>query len=300
VQPTIRQANVDRLNAIRAAMGIGQLRQNAALDQAAQGHALYLATNWGSLGSASLHAQDPAKPGFTGADAPARLRAAGYAGSAGETIAGISGTDPGNVHEGYYTQCVEGLLNAPYHTMQLVSRVREIGIGVARLAGGDSYTCVVLTGLPSSATGQLPDVASAPVVYPHNGQTDVATRFEGETPDPIPDLSKPRGHFVSVSLKAYETLFIAASDITVERFVLKDANGNLVPVRLIADAAVRSGSGVTLTPDPNNWGMHAMMFLLPLSPLMHGHRYTVEFSARAGSRTLARTWSFTTTANTAL
>ena len=293
----LRTATYDEVNRIRAAMGVGRLLQNATLDRLAQSHADYLGIN-----DELSHSETPGNQGFTGATFADRFRASGYTGSVTELVATIRAVQPGGALEGLPGQCVWGLMNAPYHTHALSGTARQIGVGIGAFSQTGSYACVVVVGLPQGAVPQMPLQDNPNGVYPHPGQTGVPSRFSGESPDPIPDLTKPRGHFVSArmgSLETYSTQSrsFAPSAYTVNRFELKDASGNLLPARVIADPDVRAGPGMSLTPDPNDLGFGDYIALLPLSPLIHGQSYTarLEFAANGVQRT--RQWSFTVTGN---
>jgi uncharacterized protein YkwD len=294
---TLRTATFDEVNRARSAMGIGRLLQNATLDALAQGHADYLGQN-----NEVSHSQTPGRPGFTGAQFADRFRASGYLGSATELVTTIRSVQPGGALEGLLGQCIWGLMNAPYHTNALSSGVRQIGVGIGAFSQSGSFACVVVVGLPQGATAQLPSQDNPQGVYPYPNQTGVPARFSGESPDPIPDLSKPRGHFVSARMGSVETYSsqtrsLPGSAYTVTRFELKDASGNLLPVRVIADPEVRAGAGMVLTPDPQNLRLGDYIALLPLSPLINGQSYNARLDFVANGTTRTREWRFTVSDN---
>ena len=294
---TLRTATFDEVNRVRNAMGIGRLLQNATLDALAQGHADYLGQN-----NEVSHSQTPGRPGFTGAQFADRFRASGYIGSATELVTTIRSVQAGGALEGQLGQCIWGLMNAPYHTNALSSGVRQIGVGIGAFSQSGSFACVVVVGLPQGATAQLPSQDNPQGVYPYPNQTGVPARFSGESPDPIPDLSKPRGHFVSARMGSVETYSsqtrsLPGSAYTVTRFELKDASGNLLPVRVIADPEVRAGTGMVLTPDPQNLRLGDYIALLPLSPLIDGQSYNARLDFVANGTTRTREWRFTVSDN---
>ena len=261
---TLRTASFDEVNRVRSAMGIGRLAQSATLDAMAQAHADYLGIN-----NELSHTETPGKPGFTGEQFADRFRASGYLGSATELVAVIRAVQPGGALEGLLGQCIWSLMNAPYHTNALSGGARQIGVGIGAYGQTGSYACVAIVALPQGASPQLPAQDNPQGVYPFPDQTGVPSRFSGESPDPIPDLSKPRGHFVSARMGSRETYStqtrsFPGSAYTVTRFELKDASGNLLAARVIADPDVRAGPGMVLTPDPQNLRLGDYIALLPL------------------------------------
>ena len=217
----------------------------------------------------------------------------------------MRGLQPGGALEGLVGQCVWGLMNAPYHTNALSGGMRQIGVGIGAYGQTGSYACVVIVGLPQSVVPQLPLQDNPNGVYPFPGQSGVPSRFSGESPDPIPDLTKPRGHFVSARLGSVETYSpqtrsFPGSVYTVNRFELSDDSGNLVAARVIADPQVRAGPGMTLTPDPQDLDLGDYIALLPLSPLLHGQSYTARLQFAVNGVVRARQWSFTVSGNRSL
>ena len=293
----LRTATFDEANRVRTAMGIGRLFQNATLDALAQGHADYLGQN-----NELSHTQTPGKPGFTGAQFADRFRASGYLGSGTELIATIRGVQPGGPLQGLLGQCIWSLMNAPYHTNALSGGVRQVGVGIGVYSQTGLFACVVVAGLPQGATAQLPAQENPRGVYPFPDQTGVPARFSGESPDPIPDLSKPRGHFVSARMGSVATYSsqsrsLPGSAYTVTRFELKDASGNLVAARVIADPEVKAGTGMVLTPDPQNLRLGDYIALLPLSPLVTGQPYSARIDFVANGTARSREWRFTVSSN---
>ena len=294
---TLRTASFDEVNRVRSAMGIGRLAQSATLDAMAQAHADYLGIN-----NELSHTETPGKPGFTGEQFADRFRASGYFGSATELIAVIRAVQPGGALEGLLGQCIWSLMNAPYHTNALSGGARQIGVGIGGYGQTGSYACVAIVALPQGASPQLPAQDNPQGVYPFPDQTGVPSRFSGESPDPIPDLSKPRGHFVSARMGSRETYStqtrsFPGSAYTVTRFELKDASGNLLAARVIADPDVRAGPGMMLTPDPQNLRLGDYIALLPLSTLVNGQSYDARLDFVVNGMARSRQWRFTVSGN---
>jgi len=74
---------LDFLNRERLRCGLGVLKQNAMLDEAAKNHALYVSSrsNFGDP-----HWETPGEPGFTGITPTDRAQALGYAAPSGEVL----------------------------------------------------------------------------------------------------------------------------------------------------------------------------------------------------------------------
>src|SRR5687767_11220859 len=66
---------LQHVNGLRKEIGLAELRLNASLNRAAEGHANYM-----QLNSAMSHSQKPGAKGFTGKSALERARAAGFKG----------------------------------------------------------------------------------------------------------------------------------------------------------------------------------------------------------------------------
>lgn len=284
-----RRNQVTRLNEVRATLGLGLLKQNAALDQAAQAHAAYLVEN-----RTSGHDEISTYPGFTGATVAARVAAAGYSGTATEVVSGLDldseteKADPAN--------CVSALLDAPYHTAALLGAYREVGVGLVKgSADYLSYRCVLVLGYAATERPQQPD-SPAVRAYPYEGQLALQPFAMLESPDPIPDLStETRGHWIHVSLESFESL-PGVSPAEVESFTIKDSAGNLLASRVwaAADVKAKAGSNIDFYRDPLARVSATKVFLLPLARLQNGSTYTVSFAGSISGKAVSKTWTFTT------
>ncbi len=238
--------------------------RDARLDQAALGHSHYQQQN-----NRVTHDQSSAEPGFTGATAPDRLRAAGYplangASADGEVIAATSATD------GF--AAAEGLLGAIYHRYLILQpQFDRAGAGSARRDGGYTWLTVNFVASrepPQLGRGQL-------VVWPAPGQQQVRPNFfsDQETPDPVSGADEV-GYPVSVHADI-------DARIDVERFTLRERGGGELPVKRLAHDSDDS------TPE-------SAAAIVPLAPLRGGTSYEVEFSGRVDGVAVQRSWSFTT------
>lgn len=248
----------------RQQAGLAAPVRDAALDRAASGHSTYQ-----QLNNRVTHDQSAAEPGFTGATAPDRLRAAGYAldtlaQADGEVIAAIASAD------GF--AAADGLLGAIYHRyIMLQPQFDRYGAGSARRDGGYHWLTVnfvATRGAPALGNAQL-------VLWPVPEQTGVRTNFfsDQETPDPVPGIDEV-GYPVSVHADIDAT-------VRVERFTLSERNGAPLAVRLLAPGDDDA------TPD-------SAAAIVPLAPLRAGVAHDVEFSGTVNGVAVTRRWSFTT------
>lgn len=205
------------VNAERARCGMGQLRQDERLDQASFDHARYLATNFdnGNLSSPLTHTQNPAYPGFTGADATARAQFRGYPGGASDLIA----TDRSAL-EGY--QSLFGY--ATYHSLNFQGANKDIGLGAAlstKLNNG--FISVVNTGTQDNSSNPAQVLASqqllagdAVATYPCGGEVLLSRRHAQETPSPFPNVADltTLGPPITIFVRGIQVLLISEFTLT--------------------------------------------------------------------------------------
>lgn len=164
-------AHFERLNAVRAAMGLPALRWNGSLAASANNHARYLVLN-----QATGHEEDPELPGFTGVSIAERIAAAGYRGSlVQETKAGGHST---SAEQGRTR--MDDLLLAPLHRLQLLApEYDDAGVGVAD-SGGPLVTNL-------GASGRNLRVSARRWMVPFNGQVGMAPVFLPGTEYGLPE-----------------------------------------------------------------------------------------------------------------
>ncbi|MCG2586609.1 CAP domain-containing protein [Massilia sp. TS11] len=254
------------INYRRGQLGVPQLTQNPAVDQAAQAHSDYQRLN-----GAVSHDETAGKPGYTGATLLDRLRTAGYvfgsgAYAYGEVIAGSTSSS------GF--AMVEDLITAIYHRFVLFEpKFKEMGAGFA--TGSNSYT--YFTADFTANNGYGPGIgASSIVVWPADGLTGVAPNFfsDQESPDPVPGVNEV-GYPISVHGDL--TSFVGVKTFSVRQ---RGASSDL-PVRLLVNSADRE------TPV-------SAAAIIPLSPLQAKTTYEVSFSGTINGLIVNKTWSFTT------
>jgi uncharacterized protein YkwD len=259
------------MNYRRAQIGMSVLSRNPTIDVAAQGHSDYQRIN--NLNP--THTQEAGKPGFTGTDVAARMRAAGYVfnGSnlVGEVIAAsTSGTGFGMAEE---------LITAIYHRFVIFEPMfKEIGAGGAVTPGGYAYLTANLAANNGLGTG-LP--ANTLAMWPFSGQTGVQRNFFSNTeePDPVPDANEV-GYPISVHANIN-------MPIVVQTFTVRaHGAGSDLPVYTVNNESTSSvpGQGHPLT----------AAAIIPRLPLAAATTYDVSFSGTLNGTPVSKSWSFTT------
>ncbi len=252
------------INYRRIQAGLQAVTRDARLDRAATAHAAYQ-----QLSNLITHDEVPARPGFTGAAAPDRLRAAGYpldtdARADGEVIAATAEAD------GF--AAAEGLLGAIYHRyLMLEPRFNLAGAGHAHRAGGYYWlnvNFVASRGSAGLANGRV-------VVWPMPDQQGVRSRVfsNQETPDPVANRDSV-GYPVSVHASLGTVL-------QVSRFSIREYGGNELQVVLLDGRSDRD------TPP-------SAAAIIPLVRLRSGTQHDVEFAGSVDGQPVERRWSFTT------
>ncbi|MFO1273079.1 MAG: Ig-like domain-containing protein [Rubrivivax sp.] len=281
------------LNTARVAAGAGWLVQSTELDTAAAAHSSYLVTNIGSSG----HAEDPTKPAYYEASPASRVAKAGFAASfTAETLSDFSPQI--NLQP---LDCAAELLNTVYNAVALLGPATHVGLhGWATTYSGAQF-CIGLVAAPSNRPEGQVVPAGKMVAYPYDGQTGVveSVNLQVESPRPsstaLPNDLAGTPVIVNVRNADYLNLGMAGSlNAKVTEFQMVDpSSGSVVPAAILAHAALQ-GSGVVLVADA--YLPVGTVVLVPLSPLLRGHTYTVSFMAtlKDGGPTLQKSWSFTT------
>jgi hypothetical protein len=173
------------LNEIRLAAGSTCMNMVPALNQSAQSHCNYRATNRSNPScAADAHSQISGCPGFTGVDVQAREIAAGYPRNLAYTEVALTyGDNP--------ERSIPGWLVTPYH------RIPMIDPWTTDMGWGGGPGCDVID-MGRGMGGHPPETAI--ILYPHNGAKDVPTSFNGlESPQPPPPASGwPSSYPVSI------------------------------------------------------------------------------------------------------
>lgn len=177
-----------------------------ALNEAAKRHANYLAMNQVHKTTASLHDEDPSRPGYIGKSLKQRSEYIGYSGGMGEDAAYTSSS---------LVEAIDDLFKAPYHRIPFLNpNVAEIGV----YRDGDYH--VIEFGYAEAKAVQL-------VVSPAEGDAFVPISFDGnESPDPLQihgGEEYPVGYPIMASISGPDVLKASLTDAQ-----LMDEKGNLV------------------------------------------------------------------------
>ncbi|SOY77608.1 conserved exported hypothetical protein [Cupriavidus taiwanensis] len=272
----LRLAAFSSLNEYRIKMGVGALKQDSALDLAADNHLGYMKSNGGTV----THEETAGKTGYTGANPYDQAVAAGAAKQ--QWIAQAA-------YGGMMSACVGTFLNSVYHLQGLTSNQETIGIAIR-----DNF-CVLNFGVVTGANGggyglaqwggQQMSVNS--VAYsPTDGESVVGFfNAAGEVPSPAPDLPSA-GHPVMFRVPAPDL----NDNLTVSSFMLTGPGGAAVPARILVPSAAKSGSTASAIEDANLY--RGVVFLLPTQPLAAG-TYTATFAGARNGSAINKSWSFT-------
>ena len=263
------------LNALRIAMGVGALRQDAALDAAAENHLEYM-----KLNAVMSHTEILGNPGFTSPDPYQQVLTVG--GSHRQWVGQ-------NAYSGELARCLASMANSVYHLQGITSNQETIG-----LAMHDNY-CVANFGVVTAdGTGgyglaqwggqQLPPGTAAH--YPADKGNVHGTFIPGdEIPNPAPDLARA-GPPIMFRVNVEQP-----SDVlTVSNFILTGPGGSRVPARILVPAESTAGSVASAIEDASLY--RGVVFLLPTQPIAAG-TYTATFAGARNGAAINKSWSFT-------
>ena len=269
-----------KLNAFRAAQGLGPLNQNAKIDIAAKNHSVYVTTN---QSGADPHKEVQGQPGFTGVDVQDRLVMAGYQATASTEVIAFSAmqSDPN-------ASPIDNLANTVYHRAAMMYQ------GMTEVGFAPETTNSPLFADIATMKKQV-NAGDYVGVYPANNQTGVWLTHGVESPNPFymememtqANMCTKTSGPVSVASEASTTLSVTTFTVTEE--------GHTTPldVRLITKAT-SSQDQTYLTPN--------VAFVVGKAPYKANTKYNVVFVGKAtGAATgtvdglsIERKWSFTT------
>ncbi|MYM22155.1 hypothetical protein GTP46_05795 [Duganella sp. FT135W] len=280
------------VNALREKVGSGLLSQNGALDKSALAHWNYLDINT----IVSLHSEAEGKMGFTGVDATARAKAAGYSSAyVDEVIFGTNGASN-------FAGCTASWANSVYHIGVLFSGMRDIGISALNTKDDPIYgkytVCVADFSMATSKAEQLPADGTIRV-YPYADQTAVPIVFYNQAESPIP-LPQYQELGTPVTLNFKTKSFVASGvkpAIAVTQLNITPAGGQALSARILANTAsgTFTSTGPELTAD-DHMAAYALT-IVPVARMAANTVYTVSFSGTVNGTALSKSWKFTTAAN---
>ena len=272
------------LNQERSRCGFGTLKQNSALDTAAQNHVVWQFKNWNYIFSGLSHSEARGTNGFTGFSPGDRAIFAGYElGGIADEIAGtVSSTKIGQGIRG-----VRQLMNAPYHMRGLLDGYRDVGVSVKNgIENGFSQIPYTITqfdlAYTPAAKGTLQSSTEV-LTYPCNGTTETDYKLSHEIPNPVPgrDLRKnPLGGSVFVLLRYGNKLAFTSATMTQ---VSGDGAGTAVTLR---DPVTSANSG-------NAFQSH-QGYIVADAPLEPNTQYEVVINGTNNGTPFTRQFTFTT------
>ena len=263
------------LNLLRTAMGVGALRQDFALDAAAENHLEYM-----KLNAVMSHTEIPGNPGFTSPDPYQQVLTMG--GSHRQWVGQ-------NAYNGELGRCLASMANSVYHLQGITSNQETIGLamhdnycvmnfGVVTAAGAGGY------GLAQWGGQQLHPGTGAH--YPADNANVRGLFIPGdEIPNPAPDLARAGPPIM------FRVNVEKPSDVlTVSKFILTGPGGSRVPARILVPAESKAGSVASAIEDASLY--RGVVFLLPTQPIAAG-TYTATFAGARNGVSINKSWSFT-------
>ena len=269
------------LNNERATCGVGLQSQSPILDLAAAKHAEYMKLRW-EEGGDSAHTEEPSKSGFYGVSPNDRAVTAGYQGRAsGETISFeyvYPNYDVGD-------RLARNLLDTIYHLALVFGTQLDVGVGIsiANRTGLPPLASMIWDQgspkpAPGYAWGQYP--STAVLTYPCDGTTGVKTKFTGESPNPFEGVAMgiytALGHPIYVFSPSEAPVMVTSADITA-------AGGSAIHNFIYTSAS-----------DPQKKVKASQVFVVPLTALQVGTKYTVQVRGSVGGVPFATAFQFTT------
>lgn len=265
------------LNAERDRCGFGKLAQSAKLDVMASGHA-----NWIALNNGWGHFQIAGTTAFTGVTVQDRATNAGYVPNAR-----ISEGMGGFIVVADDSRGVRGLLNAPYHQIDMLRGYRDLGVGIRpppNVPGTPSRYILLNYGTLPPDTDQAP-IASTVRTYPCGGSTGVERIMSGESPNPVPNRSlgiEPLGTSIAVVGDLGKQLTVTSATMT-------GPGGVAVTLRAPSNSLT----------DPNQGYLRVNeAYVLANAPLSPNTTYQVFLTGTNGTSPFSRSFSFSTTTYT--
>ncbi|WP_430227721.1 CAP domain-containing protein [Paraburkholderia tropica] len=264
------------LNNVRGAMGLPLFTSNAAVTQAAQNHANYLAAN-----DQSGHYENTGQTDFTGLDPFTRVTALYSTDTVGEVTVTWNGNYTGAQPS---LGGVQSIFDAPFH--------RTVVLGDFSVVGSAYATGVVLTNIPYNAL--VMDVATAAntlaanqfVVYPYSGQQGAQYQWiAAESPNPFNNNTTYEGqnvgYPVTIQGQVSDALKISSFTIT--------SNGANVPCEEVDPSTANIGSE-----------LHGAALCVPYQPLTPSTQYTANVVGTKNGQAFNVSWSWTTVAAAAV
>lgn len=247
------------LNRYRAMLGVSELSVSQKLQQSAQNHADYLATNGQYQGDP--HGQGASFPGFTGATPAERCTYVGY----DQYCTEVQAYGSGDLYS-----ALDSLMMTPFHRISLIHPgITEIGCA----QNGNWMVCDL--GLDISDYWSSIGSMDEPIIYPANGQVISTTFLVTENPMPYPQYA---GQFIGPTLMYWP------------------ANGIIEPEAEVSvyDLTDQQSISSIVTIDTSNSNASNIIFFNPIEPLELNHEYAVYVNDISGNDQFEASWTFKT------
>ena len=290
-------------NKIRKQAGMIELEENGILQESAQSHSNYITIHDDTLTGLEYHSEERGEEGFTGVKASDRAISQGYfSRNIGE---GISHSNTAKIS-------INGLMTAIYHRFGILDFTKdEVGVGFTQdskeltrnfvhntgnsklndLCENDNYisgkyyykVCADLNHKIESedynnAKNSIKKLNPKYVLWPSDNSVGNLYKFNGETPDPIPDYNQT-GNPISIQFNDY----YYPNNITMLSFKLFKNNKEITQTRILKKDT-----------DPNKYFSEYQFALFPLEILDRDTTYTVNFEYKYNGITKDINWSFKT------
>jgi len=253
---------LDYVNNIRSSMGLHDLAIEPGLNNAATGHAEFIAKHGSSYpASITLHREIPGLDGFIAETYWERFETKGFQGFAvGEVIS----------NQATARASVRQWIESVYHRIPLIHpAATHMGYGSSHQA--NSFMTVLEVG------GDIPIANTGLIAYPPDGATNIPVSWDGiETPRPLaPSTGYPSGPVFTLT-------FPEENPLSITEHLLVSANGEIISHQFLQSDE-----------DPF-LGHLASVALYANDPLIPDEMYTVLISGWVGDKPFSWSSSFKT------
>ncbi|MDE2420519.1 MAG: hypothetical protein KGO49_04985 [Gammaproteobacteria bacterium] len=265
---------------------------DANLTTAAGNHANYLSLLVSPSANVDPRAHDEVStnPCFTGTTVSARIAATGNTDSmVGEdfsetSIATSVVSNDATLAANAGASIVDGLFNAVYHRMSLLSNFTNAGIAWQKSANPNLPPTILTIDLSQHQANTYSNF----ITYPYSGQTDVLIDWLVDE-NPCPLGCSNTGALAGFPI----TIQTDGRALVISSFTVKSASGSVSGNVLTATAG-------TYAADANLANEHDRAAFVPLAPLSPNTTYTVTVVGTTGGVAFTQTWTFTTLPITAV
>lgn len=280
---SIEKGAWDLLQARRGNCGFGLLSQNTRLDAANAAHTNYLAQNTLLQGSVVMeHTEDVTKVGYTAVYPWERAWYQGFPGDTGvaEILSNFYTTGPQFANsEANGRMAMASLLNTVYHLSAAMIPGYYGGVGYKTVSSGQTsyyfFGSLISTEQPGQRLG--PGVVAT---FPCEGVTGVSGTFDPatESPNPFPTVAAGAKMGTPILIKVDE-----GQVLTINSWTVQDVTAN----------KTQSSELLTSSNDPVHYLGQNEAFVVPSSPLVAGHVYSVTIGGTVDGATFTKSFSFT-------